>query len=264
MNKELQTAMNTAKRAGEAIMEMYDGEFNTKQKDDNSPVTEADITSQKIIFEGLKSFGYGFIGEESEKKEISEGHCWIVDPLDRTKDFINKTDDFSVMIGLVENGKVILGIVYVLARDIFYFAEKGKGAYKKTKNQKPKKINCSLVSELNNTTMVVSRFHLDEETKSFIDKAKIKKTLPTGSIGVKMSLIAEGKADIYITTTDKTFLWDVCSADIILQEAGGMITDINEKQFSYKNNLIRNNYGIVATTKSLQSEVVKNLASIGI
>lgn len=259
MKDELKSALDSAKRAGDIIMDLYWKDFETYQKEDRSPVTEADLRSQESLFENLKGFGYGFVGEESENKDFEKGRCWIVDPLDGTKDFLNKTDDFSVMIGLVEEGEVMLGVVYAPAKETFYFAQKGKGAYRKHKNEEPKKIKCSDVPEAKDAKMVVSRFHLDDDTRSFMERANIKETVPTGSIGLKLSLIAEGKADIYLTTTDKTYLWDVCAGDVILKEAGGRVADTKGGSFLYRADSLRNLHGVVASNGELNSEVLSVL-----
>ncbi len=254
MSEDLKTAIKAAKRAGGAVMEIYNTEFTTEEKSDRSPVTKADLISQESIFKDLKDLGYGFLGEESENKSLSkDGKCWIVDPLDGTKDFIEKTGDFSVMIGLVEDSEVIMGVVYLPAKDTLYFAEKGKGAFKKEGDKEPEKIQCSETSDLKDAKMVVSRFHLDDDTKHFMERAEIKETVPTGSIGIKLSLIAEGQADIYLTTTDRTFLWDVCAPEIILREAGGEVTDLKGEKFIYKNDKLQNKTGIVAHNGKLSS-----------
>lgn len=260
MSEELKIALKASKKAGNLVMEVYDTEFTAEEKSDRSPVTKADLISQESIFEDLKDFGYGFLGEESENKSLlKNGKCWIVDPLDGTKDFIEKTGDFSVMIGLVEDGEVIMGVVYLPAKDIFYFAEKGKGAFKKEGDNEPKIIRCSEVSDLKDAKMVVSRFHLDEDTKHFMKNAEIKETVPTGSIGIKLSLIAEGKADVYLTTTDRTFLWDVCAPEIILQEAGGKVTNLKGEKFIYENDRLQNKDGVVACNGLLSGDVLSLL-----
>lgn len=256
MNEDLKVALEAAKRAGDLVMEIYNTDLTVDQKSDQSPVTEADIASQNSIFENLKALGYGFLGEESKDMELPTGKCWIVDPLDGTKDFIEKTGDFSVMIGLAKKGRVTMGVVYLPAKDVLYFAEEGSGAYKKEGDKEAEKIQCSNITELKDAKMVVSRFHLDDDTRSFMERANIQETVPTGSIGVKLSLIAEGKADIYLTTTDRTFLWDVCAPDVILTEAGGEVFDLKGQKFAYVSERLQNKNGVVGCARNLSEDVL--------
>ncbi len=101
-------------KAGEKILEVYETDFSTEKKDDDSPITQADIESNKILREVLGETGITILSEEDadDKKRLSEERVWIVDPLDGTTDFVNRTGEFTVMVGLVEKQKPILGLIY--------------------------------------------------------------------------------------------------------------------------------------------------------
>jgi len=253
MSPELEAAIQAVKEAGALVMGKYRGNYETVLKTDESPVTEADLASQECLEKRLENFGYGFVGEESKDLEFPTGRVWVVDPLDGTKDFIQKTDEFAVMIGLAEAGEVIAGVVHLPAQDLTYWAERGRGAYKQEKDSEPRRIEVSTVSTLPEARVATSRFHLDEDTKRFLEQAGITQTATVGSLGFKIASVAEGVIDLYLTTTDKTCLWDICAGDIILQEAGGEMVDLRGQPFVYDGRQLRNEHGILVTNGRLTS-----------
>jgi 3'(2'), 5'-bisphosphate nucleotidase len=111
---ELEKILDGVVRAGEKIIEIYNTDFSTEKKDDDSPITQADIESNKILKEVLGEIGIAILSEEDvdDKKRLSEEKIWIIDPLDGTTDFVNKTGEFTIMVGLVENHKSVLGLIY--------------------------------------------------------------------------------------------------------------------------------------------------------
>ena len=121
---ELGKILDGVVRAGEKIIEIYNTDFTTEKKDDNSPITQADIESNKILKDVLEKTGITILSEEDvdDKKRLSEEKNWIIDPLDGTTDFVNKTGEFTVMVGLVENHKSILGIIYWPIKKKMYLA----------------------------------------------------------------------------------------------------------------------------------------------
>ncbi len=260
MSEELLDALDAAETAGKKILEIYGGDdIGTSKKDDDSPVTKADTLAQTHIFNRLSYYGYGFIGEESGESEAvgDKGRAWVVDPIDGTKDFIHETDDFSVMIGLVENGVPLAGVVHLPAHGTTYYAEAGKGAYKKERDGTTRTLTCSSVSALSEARMPVSRFHLHKDTERFLEISGIKKTIPVGSAGIKLALIAEGVADLYLIERGKSSIWDICAADIILHEAGGRLTDVDENRLVYTVDTIENARGVIAANSTLFPSVLE-------
>ena len=118
-------------KAGDKILEIYETDFSTEKKEDDSPITQADIESNKILKEVLGETGITILSEEDtdDKKRLSEEKVWIVDPLDGTTDFVNRTGEFTIMVGLVENQKSVLGLIYWPIKKKMYLAEAGKGAF---------------------------------------------------------------------------------------------------------------------------------------
>jgi len=259
--KELKAAMSAARAAGQEILRIYNSDFAVVYKSENAPVTQADLAANDIIIAGLKEFNYGILSEETadDKSRLKKDRVWIIDPLDGTKDFINKDGEFSLMIGLAENGQPVLAVIYQPLGDKMYYASAGQGAYLKTGGREAVRLKVSAEDNLKSARMITSRFHLLETDLALAKKLGIKKLRPCGSAGVKVGLIAEGKADIYVNTSDKTWEWDICAADIILKEAGGKLTDTRGENFIYNKENPRNPVGYVAANEFFHKKIVEAL-----
>ena len=133
---ELEKIIDEMVKAGERILEVYETDFSTEKKDDDSPITQADIESNKILKEVLGQTGITILSEEDvdDKNRLSEEKVWIVDPLDGTTDFVNRTGEFTIMVGLVEKQKSILGLIYWPIKKKMYLAESGKGLFVMMRN----------------------------------------------------------------------------------------------------------------------------------
>lgn len=244
--------------AGKKVMSFYGADVEVSYKDSSSPVTRADLVSEKVILDGLESFGYGILSEESvdDLERLKAERVWVVDPLDGTKDFINKTGEFSIMIGLVERGEVVLGCVFAPALGRLYYAERGIGAFLELEDGSQEKLRVSRVRDHSKVRMLVSRFHLLDLERDFSLSMGINNMIECGSAGLKMCKIAEGSADLYLNTSDKTYEWDVCAADLILNEAGGAIVTMRGNDIAYNKENPRNLDGFVASNGLLNDEVI--------
>lgn len=214
--------------AGKAILDIYNNENpEVQNKADASPLTDADIASNTIICNALREISPNIpiISEENDDLPFSERskweYCWIVDPLDGTKEFIKRNGEFTTNIGLVYNHSVIAGVVYIPVYDEMYYAIKGEGAYK-IANQKKEKISAV---EFNihdpGLKVICSRSHLNEKTKHYIDGMTEPELITRGS-SLKFLSIAQGDAHLYPRMAP-TMEWDTCAAQIILEEAGGQV-----------------------------------------
>ena len=207
-----------AKRAvfagSKEVMKIYSGEIKHELKNDGSVVTKADLNSHLAIKDVLTDFP--ILSEEGDKTGRKNDTMWIVDPLDGTNDFLNKTGDFSIMVGLLRKGKPLLGVVYIPAKEDLYFASYGKGAYKNGK-----RIHVRRKGDV----MLISRNHTTPKEKEYGKKLGANKFTPLGSIGTKLCTIAEGKADFYVNLSNKLGVWDACAPHMIVEEAGGIVTD---------------------------------------
>lgn len=260
MTQELEDVIRLVKIAGERILEVYQGEFQVYQKEDKSPVTQADFASQEIILSGLRNYGYGFLSEESEDdiSRLSKDKVWIIDPLDGTSDFVERTGEFSVIVGLAKRNQPILGVVYLPVKEKLYFAEQGEGAYL-VESGRSVKLKVSDVSDISQARFVVSRFHFSNLEREFIVRNKIEQFVQAGSTGIKLGLIAEGKADAYLTFTERTYQWDICAPELILKEAGGEISDLRGKSFVYNREEVRNLHGVAASNKKIHRQLIQNV-----
>ncbi len=248
MEEEIKKAMTAAQKAGDRVIEIYQKEYQVFEKEDKSPVTEADLAAQKVILKELEGFDYDVLSEEREKPDFKKEKRWIIDPLDGTRDFLEKTGEFAIMIGLADKDKPVLGVVYLPVRDKTYWAVKGNGVFLNNS-----RIEVSKVKDLEKSRIVTSRFHLDKETEEFLREAGVS-AMEAGSVGYKVGLIAEGKAEGYLTFSDKSSQWDTCAPQVILEEAGGKMTDIEGEPLEYKEE-IKNLKGIVASNKLIHKQI---------
>ncbi len=242
-------------KAGDKILEIYETDFSTEKKEDDSPITQADIESNKILKEVLGETGITILSEEDtdDKKRLSEEKVWIVDPLDGTTDFVNRTGEFTIMVGLVENQKSVLGLIYWPIKKKMYLAESGKGAF--CYNEEWEKIEVTMMAEMQNCQALVSRHHLSEKEKKLLDEMEISVVTSIGS-SLKVTEIASGEAEIYITTTDKMKQWDTCASNCIISEAGGKMTDISGKDMVYNTESVNHENGILVTNGIIHQDAL--------
>ena len=230
--------------AGQAILDIYDTTFEVETKSDNSPLTLADKNSHLVIESGLKSIfpNIPILSEEGRDISYSERKkwdCfWLVDPLDGTKEFINKNGEFTVNIALIENNKPILGVIYAPALSILYFAQKNIGSYKiccssnLSKLEKSVRLNVNKKKKSDKIKVIGSRSHSNEKFKTWINENFHHYDILQKGSSLKFCEIAEGVADIY-PRFGPTSEWDIAAGQIILEEAGGNIICINNEQLSY-------------------------------
>lgn len=227
------------KNLGKEVLIIYNSEFDSEIKLDNTPVTKADILSHNRIVTFLrKHFSEDEIISEEDDTLIPNfnGRVWVIDPLDGTKDFIQKTGDFSILISLFENNLPILGITYLPTKDIFYYAKKGEGSYK-LENEILKKISISDFIEESSLRIVRSRNHFRDSDQKIADVLKDSTFVKCGSAGIKFALIAEGGAEVCFYSAPGLSIWDCASSHVILEEAGGYVFDIdgNIPTYDFKN-----------------------------
>lgn len=254
MKNELKDAIQAAKKAGEEVLKIYNTDFKVEYKG-KEPLTQADLISQKVIFSYLEKYDYGIISEENKDdlSRMEKDRVWIIDSLDGTSDFVSRTGEFSIMIGLAYKGEPVLGVVYSPTDDKLYYAEKGKGAY-----LGDERLRVSDISSISEARFLFSRHHFSDELKQFAEKNNIQ-VIHKGSMGLKICLIAEGKAEATINLSDKTCQWDTCAPEIILMEAGGEITDLQAKRFMYNRKQLNNPNGVIASNGRIHEQIIKSI-----
>ncbi len=233
LNKiDLEIVVKIAKDAGDAIMKIYDKDFQIDYKDDKSPLTEADTKSNEIICEALAR-AYPEIPILSEENKAAEyavrknwEYFWLIDPIDGTKEFIKKNGEFTVNIALIHKNSPVLGVVYAPALGDMYQAKKGEGAFKNGEKL-PLQTNPDLKEKM---SVVASKSHLSDETQAFIDALDTKEIeqVSKGS-SLKLCMVAEGEADIYPRLAP-TMEWDTAAADAVVRESGKMTYQFENNQ----------------------------------
>ena len=259
---ELDIAIKAAQEASNVILEIYQKDYNTFTKTDNSPVTDADLESNKIINKILSNTKYSILSEEDvdDQSRLSKDMIWIVDPLDGTSDFIDKTGEFTVMIALVQNKKPILGVIAWPTEKILFVAQKNSGAFRYS-NDKWDKISVTKIDELPKCRTVGSRHHLSEKEKEFIKKIGIEDFTSIGS-SLKVGKISSGQAEAYITTTNKMKEWDTAASYCIVSEAGGKMTDMLGNDLTYNNKNVHHENGILVTNGLIHDKIVEEFKKL--
>ncbi|MDF2178081.1 3'(2'),5'-bisphosphate nucleotidase CysQ [Aliiglaciecola sp. CAU 1673] len=221
--------ISIAKQAGDAIMAIYARDFSVEQKDDKSPLTEADLAAHKIIVAGLKAVSdYPILSEESADipwaTRQSWSEYWLVDPLDGTKEFIKKNGEFTVNIALISEGEPVLGVVYAPALDITYVGEVGKGAFK-IENGQRHPIHPASLQHGDIWKVVGSRSHQSPEIEAFLAQLPGEKELVAMGSSLKLCLVAEGKAHLY-PRLGPTSEWDTAAAHAVANAAGAHVVEL--------------------------------------
>ena len=251
-------------------------EVNYKQ---NEPVTVADTATNNYILEQLKtalgSEDFGYISEETYQKQAanSKEWVWIIDPLDGTRDFINKTGEYAIHIALVKDKRPILAVVAQPETEKLFYAIKGKGSFVETRNvtgdNSTEALKVSTRDSVDDLTLVVSRSHRNEKLNYLLKNLPCKNQKAVGSIGGKIAAIVEQKADIYISLSGKSAPkdWDLAAPELILSEAGGTFTHFDGTDLSYNTGDINQWGGLIASNgnchQMLREQVEKILGQLG-
>ena len=254
-DKLILTAILAAKRAGEAILDVYGSDFTVEQKDDKSPLTLADKRSNEIIENVLEqtvtvnNSTVPILSEEGKETSYEERkkweYFWLVDPLDGTKEFIKRNGEFTVNIALIHKNNPVLGVIYVPVKDTFYFAAIDIGAYKLTNSKivtgklsmkelldKSQRLPISINDKKASLTIIGSRSHATKEFSEFIEHIKEKHgevELVSAGSSLKFCLVAEGIADVY-PRFGPTMEWDTAAGQAIVEQVEGRVIDIQTKE----------------------------------
>lgn len=235
----LDAVEHIAREAGDVIMSVYARDFSIEEKEDKSPLTEADKAAHHVIVRGLQALPVQFpiLSEEDIESFTgtdAEGRYWLVDPLDGTKEFIKRNGEFTVNIALIENGKPVLGVVTAPVLDIAYVAAEGLGSYKIEADGKRKVISVAGKPSPGTAWRVMgSRSHPNPGLAAWLEQLGEHTMLPLGS-SLKLCLIAEGDADAY-PRLGPTCLWDTGAAHAVVLYAGGRVVTLEGETLSYAN-----------------------------
>lgn len=244
----LADVIKIADEAGEKVLRIYQSDFTVSYKEDESPITAADVASHDIIVKGLRSLSQDIpiLSEEGAQAPWEERkhwrRFWLVDPIDGTKEFTQRSGEFTVNIALIEDGEPVMGAVTAPALKEAFWGVKGEGANKRDRTGRVYRIR---VAEPQATKRVVaSKNHLNDETRAFIETLGAHKTIQAGS-SLKFCRIAEGYADIY-PRMGPTSEWDTAAAHAVLVAAGGNVHTVDGKPLRYGKEDVLNPYFIAA------------------
>jgi 3'(2'), 5'-bisphosphate nucleotidase len=232
-------ASEAAWRGGREILSVYETDFAVRLKSDNSPLTEADERSQRVIRDILSKAAPSlpFLGEEGRDIPYEERRrwrrFWLVDPLDGTKEFVSRNGEFTVNVALIEDGVPVAGVVHAPATNVFYWAVSGVGSFRLDADVLPRagSLESSSVrlpsTRTDQITIAASRSHRNAATDAYIEQCRAafgEVALHSSGSSLKMCHVAEGLADIY-PRLGHTFEWDVAAGQAVVEQAGGVLLE---------------------------------------
>lgn len=263
---ELGAALEAAVMAGAAVLDIYDKNAGgSEKKEDGSPVTGADLASHRILTGLLSKTGRAVLSEEDAGQgtipragRAESETLWIIDPLDGTSDFIDRTGEFTIMVALIKEKRPVLGVILWPTSNTIFAAQKGRGAFRHDA-EGWRRIAVTDTSALSECRMVGSRHHLTDQERGFIAGLGVKEFVSIGS-SLKVGMISSGEAEAYITTTDKIKEWDTAASHCIITEAGGMMTDVRGRDLTYNNEDVHHRHGVLATNGAVHGRIVSEFA----
>ncbi len=226
-----------AAEAGRRILDVYERAFTVMHKADRSPLTEADHAAHETIAAGLLRYTpeIPLLSEESAAVDYTERarwpRYWLVDPLDGTKEFVNRNGEFTVNIALIENARPVLGVVYVPVLALCYYGCRGAGAFKQRGNEPARRLVARRYDGCSKPIVVASRSHASPRLAHFLAAIGEHDLVSMGS-AMKLCLVAEGAADVY-PRLGPTMEWDTAAAQCVVEEAGGRVTDWQGRPLVY-------------------------------
>ncbi|MFA7100488.1 MAG: 3'(2'),5'-bisphosphate nucleotidase CysQ [Bacilli bacterium] len=248
---QFEVARRAIFKASKAVLEIYKTpDFGVQMKSDHSPVTKADLLSNKIIVDYLKETypDYGYLSEEfaDDLSRLNKDFVWIIDPIDGTKDFIKRNDQFAINIALAYKGEIVLGLIMVPAKHELYYAFKGTHAYLELNNEV---IQIHTSKRRKNLIAIESNEHYTDLDKDYLEKHNIKEIKRCGS-AYKGCLIARGVADLQIKIGGSSKEWDIAPIDIIVTTAGGSFTRPNGERYTYNKKDVYNHSGYLIMNRN--------------
>lgn len=268
--RELRVATELAKDAGETALQFYGKPLRVEHKEEfDEPVTQADRAVNELIVRRLREeFSEdGVLAEESvdTERRLSCERVWMVDPLDGTKGFIAGTGDFAVQIGLAVAGRAVLGVLYAPATDVLYWAARGHGAWvlrptsEAGKSMQAERLRVTGETNLARMRLAESRSHRGARMDAVVRALGVRAEIKSHSVGIKVGLLVERQADLYIHMSPKTKQWDTCAPEAVLAEAGGRMTDLWGEPLRYNSRDVLNRNGLVASNGAAHADVVARL-----
>jgi 3'(2'), 5'-bisphosphate nucleotidase len=273
LDRRLQIVRDIAWAAGDTVLQFYGEQVEVEWKSPGNPVTAADHAANALILEHLHRHfpGEAVLAEETDDdmSRLGRDVVWVVDPLDGTKEFIKRNGEFSVMIGLVENNKPVLGVVLQPAPPNgvkpggLYSGAVGLGAWLSLGGSE-RPIRVSAIEQPAQMRMIASRSHFDARVDQIRKRLGIHEILRSGSVGLKCGVIATGACELYIHPSSKVSLWDSCAPAAILTAAGGVMTDLKGEALNYTAIDVGHRQGLLASHGRLHAQIVAVIKEVGL
>lgn len=257
--RELETASRLARQAGEVILKIYATDFSVASKGKAGPVTEADLQASQLIVEGLrKAFpGDAVVSEEDAASHVRhEGRVWYVDPLDGTKEFVSRNGEFSVMIGLAVEGRAAVGVVHRPVTGSLYCGTAEHEAWLEESGRR-RRLWVTSTRDAGALRVAVSRSHRHPLLTELLARSGVAREIPCGSVGLKIGLVADRQADLYVDPSPYTSAWDTCGPEAILSGAGGRMTDLAGDPIAYGRAELRNRKGLLGTNGACHDTILR-------
>ena len=232
----IEPVVSLAEDAGRAILEVYSTDFAVQEKDDESPLTQADLASHRWLDAGLRSLtpDIPIISEESGLPDFAERRTWrrywIIDPLDGTREFVNRNGEFTVNVALIQDHRPVLGVVHVPVHGKTYIGCEGFGAQRRAAGCDPAPIRVAAATAAR-ARIVGSRSHRGASLDSFLERVGDYDLVPMGS-SLKFCVVAEGGADLY-PRLGPTSEWDTAAAQAVVEQAGGKVLTLDGNPMKY-------------------------------
>ena len=258
------------------IKNSKDGSQILENGEKNNPVTTADLKVNELIIKRINEkyknlIGWEILSEENVKistdsNDLSSDWLWVFDPLDGTKDFLQRTGNYAMHLALNYKNKPCLGVVLIPSKDELWISDGSKVSCE-GRDGKEKRFHFSNKKSLHEMTLVTSKNHSSKTLKLLIDKINFKNVLTMGSIGCKVASIIRGESDIYISLSipnkSSPKDWDFAAPEIILKAAGGAITNIENEELSYNNlNFEQRGIIIASNNRQLHKEICSEIKAL--
>jgi 3'(2'), 5'-bisphosphate nucleotidase len=243
--------------SAEILQSYYRGEqdLSVNEEKQGGPVTAADLAANQYILAKLQaSFGeetFGYLSEETHQgnEPIPKDWVWIIDPLDGTRDFIDKTGEYALHIALCYQGRPIIAVVALPDQEKLYFAQKGRGTFLETTAGTITPVQVASKDKITDLYLVASRTHRDQRFDNLLGQIPFHGKNYVGSVGCKIATILEQKSDVYISLSGKSAAkdWDFAAPELILTEAGGKFSYFDGQPVRYNRGDVRQWGGIMAS-----------------
>jgi 3'(2'), 5'-bisphosphate nucleotidase len=258
---ELTVARHVAREAGRILLEVYATDFSVVEKPrGEGPVTAADERANAYVVDALRRAfpGDGVVAEESKDNTDSRrfARCWFVDPLDGTREFVNRNGEFAVHVGLAVDGEARLGVVFRPVQERLFSGVVGGECVLESHGER-RVLRVSSVLEPRDLRVVVSRSHRNSRALRVQQRLGTSRVMQAGSVGVKCSMIAEGVADVYVHVSARSSRWDSCAPEAVLRAAGGKLTDLTGKPYRYDGGELQNCRGLLGCNSASFDRVVE-------